>query len=72
MWTFSNCGVHTGCEGCKLKACCPIVLDLRLHTIEGNRREELAREREWLAHGTILDLNGGSEHFHRDSKRIEA
>jgi hypothetical protein len=37
-----------------MKACCPVVLDLRLHTIEQARQEEIAREREWLAHGTIF------------------
>lgn len=39
-----------------LKACCPVVFDMRLHEIEKERREEVARRREWLAHGTILNL----------------
>lgn len=72
MWTFSTCRNLTGCEGCRLKACCPIVLDRRLHAIEKARQEEIAREREWFAHGTILDLNSSSAHLQRDGKMMNA
>lgn len=69
MWTYSNCEAHTDCEGCRLKACCPVVLDLRLHTIEQARQEETTGEGEWLAHGTILDLTSGSARLQQDPRR---
>lgn len=57
MWMFPGCRDHANCEGCSLQACCPVVLDLRLHLLESERQEELVRKREWREHGTILSLN---------------
>ena len=43
-----------------LKACCPVVFDRRLHEVEKERQEEIARNRERCEHGTILNLNNPS------------
>ena len=57
MWLFHRCRNHANCEGCRLKACCPVVFDLRLHELEKERQEKNARNRERCEHGTILNLN---------------
>lgn len=52
-----------------LQACCPVLFDLRLHELEKERQEEIARNREWCEHGTILNLNS-PEHQQFQSERI--
>jgi hypothetical protein len=40
-----------------LKLCCPVMFDLRLHELEKEWQEEIARHRARCEHGIILNLN---------------
>jgi len=57
MMTFSTCRNQLECEGCALRTCCPVRLDLRLHAIEQAREEDSAQQRERSTPGLFLGLD---------------